>query len=101
MFRNTLCASEKTELSNALAVWTCDSRATLSETRPSMLDCSGNPGSIPPHVCEPRHERQEQRAPGLIVFCHCPQVGFIPENKSTERRLVPEGICLMSDLPDF
>jgi hypothetical protein len=32
MFRNRCCASVTTELSNALAVWTCDSRGPAPNT---------------------------------------------------------------------
>src|SRR5260370_24999551 len=99
MFRNTWCASVTTELSNAPAAWTCDSRETLSEITAEMPDFAVNHSCIPPR--ESRREGPEQRAPGLILFCHCPQVAALLKNKSTERRMVGEGIHLMGYTPEF
>ncbi len=101
MFRNTWCASVATELSNAPAAWTCDSRETLSETRNSVVDFSANHGRVPPCKVESPRGGTPQRTPGVTLFCHCPRVAALLENKSTERRLAGEGICLMSHLPEF
>ncbi len=101
MFRNTWCASVNTELSNAPAAWTWDSGETLSETTAKMPDFTVNHSYIPLCRCESRREGPEQRASGLILFCHCPQVAALLENKSTERRIVGEGIYLTSHLPEF
>ncbi len=91
----------KTELSNAPAAWTCDSRETLSATTAKMPDFAVNHSCIPPCRREPRREGPEQRARGLILFCHCPQVAALLKNKSTERRVAGEGIHLMGYLPEF
>ncbi len=101
MFRNTWCASVKTELSNAPAAWNYDSRETLFEPTARMSDFSSNHSCNPTCGCESRREVPEQRALGLILFCHCPQVASFFENKSTERKVAGEGIYLMSDLPEF
>src|SRR5258708_1979312 len=101
MFRNSCCASVTTELSNAPAAWTCDSRETLSETRTSRLDFSSNHSCIPPCGCWSRREGQPQRGPGAMFFCRCPRIAASIENKSTERSLAGEGIDLMSNLPEL
>jgi len=101
MFRNTWRASVKTELSNALVARTYDLRETLSETRTSMLAFSANCSCIPPCGCASRRESPPQRSPGLILFCHCPQVVASMENKSKGSKLAEVGIHVMSDLPDL
>src|SRR6266699_6342390 len=101
MFRNTWCASVKTELSNAPAAWTCDSRETLSETRTNMLDFSANRSCVPKCGCGSRREAVPQHAPGAIFFCRCPRMAASIENKSTERRLAGEGTGLMSNLSEL
>src|SRR5260370_2052410 len=97
MFRNAWCASVTTELSNAPAAWTCDSRETLPETRTSVLDFSANHSCIPPCGFGPPHEGLTQHAPRVIFFCRCPRTAASMENKSAERRLAGEGIGLMRD----
>ena len=101
MFRNTLCASVESELSNALVARTHDLAETVSETRTSMLDLPENHSCIPQCRCESRRQAPEQRSSGLVLFCHCPQVAVLLENRSTERRVAGEGICLISLLREF
>jgi hypothetical protein len=101
MFRNTWCASVGTELSNALAAWTCDSRETLSETRTNMLDFSAIHICVPPRGCGSRREGMPQHAQGTMFFCRCPRMAASIENKSAERSLVGEGFNLMSNLPEL
>jgi len=101
MFRNTWCVSVRTELSNALAAWTHDSTETLFDSTAGMPEFSVNHRCISQCACESPHERPEQRGPGLIVFCRCPQGAALLENKPTERSVVGEGIYLMSYLPEF
>src|SRR5260370_1105133 len=101
MFRNTWCASVGTELSNAPAAWTCDSRETLSETRTNMLDFSANRSCILQCGCGSRREAVPQHAPGAIFFCRCPRMAASIENKSAERRLAGEGTGLMSNLSEL
>jgi hypothetical protein len=90
-----------TELSNAPAAWTCDSRETLSETTARMPNFAENHSCIPPCACEPRREGSNQRAPGVIFFCRCPRVVVLSKKKSVEGGFVGEGINLMSDLREF
>ena len=101
MFRNTWSASVTTELSNAPAAWTCDSRETLSETRTNMRDFSANHSCIPPCGCGSRREGLSQNAPGALFFCRCPRTVASMANKSGERSLAGEGIDLMSKLPEL
>src|SRR6266849_2512065 len=101
MFRNTWCASVKTELSNAPAVWTCDPTETLSETRTNMLDFSANHSCIPPCGCGSRREGLPQQALGVNFFCRCPRMAASMENKSAERSLGGEGTDLMSNLSEL
>src|SRR5436309_10261025 len=98
MFPNTWCASVGTELSNAPAARTCDSREMLSETTARIPDFAVNHSCIPPYRCESRREGPEQRARGLILFCHCPQVAVLLENKSAERRVAGECNYLIGHL---
>lgn len=101
MFRNTWCASVETELSNALAAWTHDSMEPVLDTTAGMPEFSVNHRCIPQCVCESPHERPEQRAPGLILFCRCPQGSTLFENKSTERTVAGGRIYLMSYPSEF
>src|SRR6266436_264572 len=92
MFRNTWCASVKSELSIAPAAWTCDSRETLSETRTNMLDFPANHSCIPPCGCGSPREGLPQHALGAIFFCRCPRTAASMESKSAERSLAGERI---------
>src|SRR5260370_41573424 len=74
MFRNTWCASVKTELSNALAAWSYDSMETPSETRTSVLDFSANYSCIAPCGCGYRHEGLPQQALGENFSMRGPRV---------------------------
>src|SRR6266566_1977643 len=95
MFRNTWCASARTELSNAPAAWTCDSRETLSETRTSMLDLSANHSCIPPCGCGSRWKDLPQHALGVIIFCRCPRPLPFNAHGLADGRLAREGIYLL------
>src|SRR5260370_36283275 len=101
MLRYTGCASVSTELSNARAAWTCDSRETLSETRTKMLDFPANHRCTPPSGCGSPREALPQHAPGAIVFCRYPRTVASRENKSAEKSLAGERIDLMSNLPQL
>src|SRR5205809_1267849 len=101
MFRNSWRASVETELLNAPAAWTCDSRETLSETRTNMLDFSANHSCIPPCGCESRREGLPQHAPGAVFFCRSPRMAASMENKSGERTFAGEGTGLVSNLPEL
>src|SRR5260370_21050175 len=101
MFGNTWSASVGTELSNALAAWTCDSRETLSETRTSMLDFSANHSCIPPCGCGSRREGLPQNALGAIFFFRWTRMVGATENKSAERSLAGEGVDLISNLAEL
>src|SRR5713226_7574332 len=74
MFRNTWCASVRTELSIAPAAWTCDSRETPSHTETNVLDSSANQSCIPVIASEPVRGHSPRRGPGVIFFCHCPRL---------------------------
>src|SRR5713226_155850 len=101
MFRNTWCASVRTELSIAPAAWTCDLSETLSETRTNMLDFPANQSCIPRCGCGSIRKGLPQHAPGAIFLCRCPRMAASMENKSGERRLAVEGIHLMSDITEL
>jgi hypothetical protein len=91
----------ETELSKALAAWTDNANEASFEDRAHMLGLFLNHDCIPSRGPEPRSEGPRQDASGVTLFCHCPEVAVLPESKSTERRMVGEGICLMSDIPEF
>ena len=53
MFRNRYCASVTTELSNALAVWTCDSRGPAPNTAAFALGSPNAPAGRIYNVVQP------------------------------------------------
>src|SRR5258708_13348551 len=100
MFRNTWCASVETELSNALAAWTCDSRETLSEARTNMLDFSANHICVPPCGCGSRRDGMPQHAPATTVFCDCPRMAANARahiHQSSDKILLAYGFNLISN----
>src|SRR5260370_4101453 len=101
MFRNTWCASVKTELSKAPAAWTYVSGETLSETTTNMLDFSANHSCIPPFGCWSRPEGLPQQALGVNFLCRYPRMAASIENKSAESSLAGEGVNLMSNLSEL
>ncbi len=101
MFRNTWCASVKTELSNAPAAWTCDSSETPPHAETNVLDSSANQSCIPPSVCEPVREVLPQRGQGIVFFCHCLRVAVFNNDRVVSGRLEVSGVCLRAELSDF
>src|SRR5713226_1471193 len=95
MFRNTWCASVKTELSNAPAAWTCDSRETPSHSETKVPDSSASQSSIPVTGSEPPRGGSPQRGPGVIFFCQCPRLLPFNTHGLADGRLAREGICLL------
>src|SRR6266566_5838370 len=95
MFRNTWCGSVTTELSNAPAAWTCDSRGTPSPSKTKAPDSSPSQSSIPVTRSESPHGGSPERGPGVIFFCHCPRLLPFSTHGLADGRLAWEGICLL------
>src|SRR6267143_5176400 len=74
MFRNTWCASVRTELPNALVAWRCDSQETPSHTETNVPDSFANQSCTPPAGSESVRGGLPQPGPGLGFFCHFPRV---------------------------
>ena len=101
MFRNTWCASVRTELSNAPAAWTYDSRETPPHAETNVLDSSANQSCIPPSVCESVREVLSQRGQGIVFFCDCLRVAVFNNDRVVSGRLKVSGVCLRTELSDF
>jgi hypothetical protein len=101
MFRKTWCASVETELSNALAAWTCDSRETPSHAETDVLDSSANQNCTPPSVYKSAREILAQRSQGVVFFCHSLGVAVSKDDRVASERLEVSGIRLRTELPEF
>ena len=101
MCRNPRCASVGTDLSNALAAWAYNATEASVEDGTQLLGLNLSHNCIPQAGQKPRNEGPRQDARGVVLFCRCPQKTVLPESKSTERRMVGDGIALMSALPEF
>jgi len=101
MFRNSWCASVTTELSNAPAAWTCDSRETPPHAGTKALDSSANQSCVPPSVCESAREVLPQRGRGMVFFCHCLRVAVFNNDRVVNGRLEVLAVCLRTELSDF
>src|SRR6266436_2040592 len=90
MFRNTWCASEKTELSNAPAAWTFDSmHPALKSVRvgsAGTLECV--PASPSNEACPGLAEHVR----GPIFVCDYPRVVAIGKDRNSQRGSALQGI---------
>src|SRR6266436_9396808 len=98
MFRNTWCASVRTELSNAPAAWTCDLWEPPSDTETNVPDSSANQSCILLTGSEPARGGSLQRGQGVIFFCHCPRVVPFKNCRVVSGRLEVPGVCLRMEL---
>ena len=101
MFRNALCASEKTELSNAPAAWAFDPRRTASPGENNGRDCPMDQSCNPPIACEPLGGRSPEGGPGVIFACHTPPRAAPKNNSVLSGRLKLLDACLQTELSDF
>ena len=101
MFRDSWCASVNTELSNATAAWTCDSRETPPHAETKVLDSSANQSCIPPSVCQSSREVLPQRGQGIVFFSRCLRVAVFNNDRAVSGRLEVSPVCLRTELSDF
>lgn len=101
MFRNTSCATERTELSNALAVWTCDLSGTQCYVEPKVHDSFRNETPMRSFGYEPTHRRSPEPRYDAIFFSHFPRVVALKNEKVVSRGPEMPEVCLRTELFDF
>src|SRR5258708_40204385 len=98
MFRNTWCASVRTELSNAPAAWTSDSKGPPFRT--VSFGFAGNLDCVPVFPCKPPCAGLAQHIRGPVLLCHYPRMVAFANNRSFHTGSEVQRTCFSIEFPE-
>src|SRR6266849_11079201 len=98
MFRNTWCASVRTELSNAPAAWTSDSMGLPLRT--ALFGSAGSLDCVSVFTSKQASAGLAQHDRGPIFVCDYPRVVAFVNNRSFQRRPEVQRTCIPIEFPE-